>query len=543
MLEGYNKGFKLGLTRLPHCRQPCKNPREALRKPEIVQELIDKEVHLGHMLGPFDEPPFEEMVYSPINIVPKAGSVNKYRLIHDLKFLYNDESVNSCIPEENSKVQYHHTDEVIEMALAIGTCVKGARCDVEAAFHHQSMHFSQLFLLGFTFRGKYYINSSLPFRAASSCQIFEKVACALQWIITDQTGHVHISHFLDDFPHLGVSHEDICAFILDFYKIMERIGMPVVKEKTLGPTDMLEYLGLILNFVAQRIEIPEKKRLKCIDLIAKLIQCCRDHKKVTVKTIQQTAGTLNFICQALPAGRLFLCSLYRLTRTHHGSRRAGGHHRCISHKVCKDLEVLQSFLADKAEDHVKSVPFLARLQIFNDQISLFTDAAGSRHLGMGCTYGVQWHQGLWSETDLLRDNFKPNIALLELLAIVSAVETWAEELAGKHIILQSDNAATVVFINKMKSDIPAAMDLLRKVSKTCLSFQIWLKAEHLAGVLNMDCDHISRNRLDLFFKRNPTAPRQCLPLPRSIWPHTWTQTQMTATTYTMKANKRKSGPQ
>ena len=279
LLEGYNKGFKLGLTRLPHCRQPCKNPREALRKPEIVQELIDKEVCLGHMLGLFDEPLFEEMVYSPINIVPKAGSVNKYRLIHDLKFSYNDQLVNSCIPEENSKVQYHHIDEVIEMALAIGMCVKGARYDVEAAFHHQSMHFSQLFLLGFTFRGKYYINSSLPFGAASSCQIFEKVACTLQWIITDQTGRVHISHFLDDFPLLGVNHEDVCTFILDFYKIMERIGMPVVKEKTLGPTDMLEYLGLILNFVAQRIEIPEKKRLKCIDLIAKLIQCRRDHKK------------------------------------------------------------------------------------------------------------------------------------------------------------------------------------------------------------------------------------------------------------------------
>ena len=97
LLEGYTFGFKLGLTRLPNCRQPCKNPREALRKPEVVQELIDKEVRLGHMLGPFDEPPFEQMVFSLINIVPKAGSVNKYWLIHNLKFPYNNQSVNSCI--------------------------------------------------------------------------------------------------------------------------------------------------------------------------------------------------------------------------------------------------------------------------------------------------------------------------------------------------------------------------------------------------------------------------------------------------------------
>ena len=134
----------------------------------------------------------------------------------------------------------------------------------------------------------------------------------------------------------------------------------------------------------------------------------------------------------------------------------------------------------------KSVPFSAQLKIFNDNISLYADTAGRKNLGMGCTYRVQWRQGLWSETDLFKDGFKPNITLLELLAIVAALETWAEELAGKHIILHSDNSVTVAFINKMKSDIPAAMDLLCLVSKTCLSFQIWLKAEHLAGSLNMN---------------------------------------------------------
>ena len=70
---------------------------------------------------------------------------------------------------------------------------------------------------------------------------------------------MYISHLLDDFPLLGTSNEDVCLFILDFYRIMELVGMPVVKEKTLGPTDMLEYLGLTLNFIAQRLEIPEKK--------------------------------------------------------------------------------------------------------------------------------------------------------------------------------------------------------------------------------------------------------------------------------------------
>ena len=303
--------------------------------------------------------------------------------MHDLAFPYNDQSVNSCIPEANASVQYHHIDEVIRMVLLIGKCVVGARCDVENAFRHQSLNASELFLLAFTFENKIYINSSLPFGAASSCAIFEKVASALQWIITDQTGRTHISHFLDDFPLLGATSNEVNDFILDFYRIMHQIGIPVAKDKTLGPTQLLEYLGLVLNFLEQRVEIPEKKRIKCLTMVQRLIGVHRQLRKVTVKVIQQTAGCLNFICQALPAGRPFLASLYRLTRGATGTRHTSGHHRRISNETFLDLQVFESFLDDKAEDKVKSVPFLSRLQIFNDQIMLFADASGNPSLGMG----------------------------------------------------------------------------------------------------------------------------------------------------------------
>ena len=266
-----------------------------LRNPDIAQSLIDKEVKMGHMLGPFDEEPFDEMIFSLINIVPKPG-MKKFYLIHHLIYPYNKESVNSCIPEESFSVQYHHISEVIDMVLAISVCPRAACCDIEMAFHHQSIHFSQLFLLGFTFQGKFYINCTLPFGAASSCAIFEKVACTLQWIITNETGRVLLSLFLNTFPLLELSHEDVCFFIMDFYRIMEQIRMPAAKEKTLGLTEMLKYLGLILNFVAQTVGIPEKKRLKCLNLVQRIIDAHKQKKKVMVKVIQQTAGSLNFIC-------------------------------------------------------------------------------------------------------------------------------------------------------------------------------------------------------------------------------------------------------
>ena len=365
------------------------------------------------MLGPFDEQPIEDMVFSPMNIVPKPGT-KKYRLIHDLAYPYNSESVNSCIPEENSSVQYHHIDEVINMVLAIGVYMRGACCDIETVFRHQSMHHSQLFLLGFTFQGKYYINSSLPFGAASSCTIFEKVASALQWIVRNKTARMLISHFLDDFPLLGTSNDDVSYFIMQFYRIMEQIGMPVVKEKTLGPTDLLEYLGLILNFVAQCLEIPEKKRVKCLTLVQRVITAHKEKKWLTVKVIQQTAGSLNFICQALPAGRPFLASLYRLTGWEGRERRALGHHQRISKETCEDMRVFKSFLSEGAEEKVKIVPFLARVETFNDSIELYADVAGRPDLGMGCTFGVDWQQGMWCEMELFRGGSRGSYCILTM---------------------------------------------------------------------------------------------------------------------------------
>ena len=106
-------------------------------------------------------------------------------------------------------------------------------------------------------------------------------------------------------------------------------------------------------------------------------------------------------------------------------------------------------------------------------------------MGFGCLFQGDWRQGLWKDTNLFHNNYKPNIALLELYAIVMAVAVWAEKVAGKLIILRSDNTATIAFINRMRADIPTAMSLLCTLTKICLHFQIFLKAEHIQGALNI----------------------------------------------------------
>ena len=164
------------------------------------------------MLGLFEELPLEGMFFSPINLVEKAGGKpDEYHLIHNLAYPYDSQnSVNVCIPPKNLKVKYRHIDEVIDMALEIGKSVQGICTDVRHAFRNLSLRFDQLRFMGFTLNGKYFINSSLPFRVVLSCLIFKKVATLLKWIVCDVTGRIYISHYLDDYPHQKTMQMNFC---------------------------------------------------------------------------------------------------------------------------------------------------------------------------------------------------------------------------------------------------------------------------------------------------------------------------------------------
>ena len=528
VIDGFTRGFPLGIDpeRRPQPRGPCENSDEAKDKPEIVRELVEKELKLGHMLGPFDEPPLPDMVFSPLHLVPKAGSDNKFRLIHNLAFPYNEESVNRSIPPEESSVQYHYIGELIEMAIRLGKDIWGCRVDFAHAFRNLGVILEDLPLLGFTLDGKYYLNSSVPFGAASSCLIFERVATVLQWVVTSETGWRWISHYLDDFPMLAKTCEGLVEQIDNYLALMKRIGMPVAEEKTLGPTQFLEYLGLLLNLLNLTLQIPEDKRVKNIEKIDLIISAFRERKTITCKEIQKVAGSLNFICAAIPAGKVFIADLYKLLRAPDGSKRKQGHHRRITRSVYEDMLVFRTFLVECSQERFRSIPFMVREKRFNAEIQLFADAAGAKELGFGCVFGSRWAYGTWSDTRLFQ-RMSPNIALLELLAIVMATELWAKALQGQAIVLRSDNTATVASINSMKSEIPAAQQLLKHMSLNCLHNQIFFKAVHIEGSRNTLSDCLSRGKIAQFKVLHPTAQPHPEVLPASLWPPKWKVEDMT----------------
>ena len=230
VVDGFTNGFSLGMMSEPELRGPCENLSGVLENPLIAQQMVDEEVAKGHMLGPFDEPPLPNLIYLPINLVPKGE--DDFRLIHDLLYPYDGvNSINDCIPPCNSRVHYHSIDDVIDIALRLGQTATGSRVDIAHAFRNLGIRLEDIRFLAFTLNGKIYLNISLPFGAASSCCIFEKVATLLQWIVTNETGRDSISHYLDDFPLLGALWDETKQFVEVFYDIMARVRMPIAKHR------------------------------------------------------------------------------------------------------------------------------------------------------------------------------------------------------------------------------------------------------------------------------------------------------------------------
>ena len=534
LIAGFANGFPLGRTGSPSQSEIPKNHKGCLDNLKFARELVNKEVRLRRVLGPYKLPPIKDLYCSPLNLVPKAGSPGQFRLIHNLSHPDSEfNSVNACIPDSEAKVVYQKFDVAIRIALKEGPGCFGGKMDFLSAFRNFPIRLEDLPLLGFTLDDLFYINCNMAFGSRSSCKIFEEFACAVQWIWESRTKYKNCSHYLDDFLFIHLLRK-ICKWFMDkLASICSFLGAPLSEEKCEGPCQILSFLGLLLNFKELTLSIPQDKIDKASEMIQSFLDTLK-HKnknakgKVSVRQIQSLTGLLNFLCKAVPAGRAFLRRIYNLQSKAIPSRfRSNTCRPNLDFKVrldsasIKDLKMWQLFLA-KDSDKFRKLPFLRFLEPGNSGTKVFSDASGNCNLGFGAYLPEtqEWFYGRWPVRFFkIR---KPSINLLELYAIVLAVDVWKNHFRGQHIRLNSDNSATVHMINNKSSKVKENMMLIRHLTIICMNFQIYVTARYHKGKLNKESDSLSRGKIRLF-KR--LTKYQANPRPTSIrskiYPISW----------------------
>ena len=145
-------------------------------------------------------------------------------------------------------MSYISVDQVATAALALGKGALLAKIDIKSAYRLVPVSPVDRRWLGMELGGNLYVDGMLPFGLRSAPKIFNALADALEWCIAME-GVEGIFHYLDDFAIIGPPDSDICALHLNtLVRICKELGVPLAPEKQEGPTSVIIFLGIIIQF-------------------------------------------------------------------------------------------------------------------------------------------------------------------------------------------------------------------------------------------------------------------------------------------------------
>ena len=514
LVDGFTNGFKF------HYKGPLENgqrfaPNLKLRigsKTELWNKVM-KEVELGRYAGPFDKPPFDSFVQSPIGLVPKDKG-QKTRLIFHLSYQKDGDSVNSGIPFEKCTVRYPEFDHAVKLCLQEGEGCYIVKSDMSSAFRHVPMAKSQWWLMVMkaehpvTGQIKYFVDKCLPFGSSISCAIFQDFSNAIAWIVEFKTHKPNVN-YLDDYL-FAAAMKALCDQQMEiFLQVCKEVNFLVALEKTYWGCTILTFLGMLLDTKKQLICIPMDKLVKAANWVQYFL--AKKSKKATVLEFQKLCGTLNFRCRCIVPGRAFLRRLYVNCQ---GGKLKPHHHIKITEENRLDLLVWQEFLRNP-ESYYK--PFMDTVTINAEEIDMYSDALGNFKLGFGAYCGPSWTCGKWNTR--FCEAHKPSIEYLELFAVTVAVLNWIKLFSNHRIVLFCDNEAVVHMINNSTSNCKNCMVLMRIIIAESITRNVRIFAKHVGTKQNGKADALSRLDLNRFWKLSgDTMDKYPTSIPSSIWP-------------------------
>jgi hypothetical protein len=275
--------------------------------------------------------------------------------------------------------------------------------------------------------------------------------------------------------------------------------VPIAPEKTEGPRQLLTFLGIELDTIAQVARLPQDK----LDKGLQLVRDMGSRRRASLRELQSLTGFLNFTTSVVLPGKPFLRKLINLMK---GLRKHFYKAR-ITQEVKVDLALWEQFLSE-----YNGVSFFMEEEwLASSKLHLYTDA--STTLGYGLLFGKRWVSGKWPP-----EMTAIPITPLELYPITLAFLMFTSELQGRSIIIHTDNEALVHVINSRKSKDNLILSLLRMLHLTCLHNNIRIKAVHIPGYLNSLADALSRLQVSRFKAEAPWADPSPTSVPLPLMP-------------------------
>ena len=469
----------------------------AREKPEVVRSYLEQECAEHRVVGPLDPAQFPFVHISRFGVIPKS-TAGKWRLIVDMSDP-EGASINDGICESVCSLTYVTVSDAVQSIMQLGQGALLAKVDIKSAYRNVPIHPEDRWLMGMSWEGALYIDTTLPFGLRSAPKIFTALADAAEWIMR-QSGVHFVLHYLDDYLVTGAPGTPECAIALKtMMSVFHRLGFPIACEKVEGPTPCLEFLGFVLDSQALEVRLSQTKLLELRSTIHQWV----GRKTCERRELESLVGKLAHAAKVVKPGRTFLRRMFELL----GGARRPHHHLRLSLAFRSDLLWWDCFIS--SWNGCRMIPF--------DQaraIHVWTDASGSFGCGAVVPVSGKWLQLAWPSAyseDALHLG-RESITFKELIPIVLACAVWGQEFAHMGVVVHCDNLGAVAVVNSGYSKVDPIMHLLRCLFFVRAYFQIDLWAVHVPGKENGVADAISRDNIPFLYSQVPGSQGRRSPI-------------------------------
>jgi len=468
-------GWPIGYVSAPPKLFDVRTHKGALCYPNDVSAYLQSEIGCGRVSGPFASSPFEsrDLVLSPLNTVSKRDTTER-RVIVDLSWPCGS-SVNDGIPSDTYlgipiRLTYPTVDMIAASVVAQGRGCLLFKRDLRKAFRQLPVCPGDYYLLGYTWRDKYYFDTVLTMGLRTAAMACQRTTNAVSWILQQQ-GHT-VFNYLDDF--IGVaSPESASRAFNDLASTLTRLGLEESSSKSCSPSTKMVCLGVEFDTDQFTLSV-SVERLRDIDI---LLDNWLTRKSCTRKSLQSLIGKLIFVSKCVRQSRIFISRMLDLLRT----AKHNHHHITLSAEFRKDLAWWKSFL------HSYNGVSMINTACWSTPGAIFVTDACLQGCG-GVSGSYYFHSAFPSFITSL----DLPINSLELLTIVVAAKLWGSDWKGLRILARCDNLVAVTVINTGRSRDRFLNSCLRELCYLAATFEFELRAVHLPGHANRACDLLSR---------------------------------------------------
>ena len=447
------------------------NHPSALNFPNDVRMFLDKEVRLGAMLGPFQEPPFRPWSQvSPLMTVEKKGSSSR-RVIIDLSFPIG-EGVNAGVPKnffQGKHKQYSlpTIHDMAELVIAAGPACYLWKADLERAYRQLRCDPLDYPLMGVAFDGLYYTDICPSFGCRGSSLSQQRVSNAVCHLLARE-GHSALA-YVDDFCGVHPSLHGASAAYSAFGNLSDTLGLKLAPEKCAPPATTMEWLGFLFDTEAMSITLPQAK----LEEISALTSHWSSKKRASRKELQQLAGKLNHICQCVLPARKFMSRILAALRS---APQSGS--ILIGDPLRRDVHWFSMYTA-----MCNGRLMLTRdLPTFEIQCDACLEGGG----GFSAThfYSLRFPQGMVENL---------HISQIEAMNIIIAVKTLLpRDLRSAEIVITTDNSAAMHTLNTGKTRDPILAACSRELWLVAALRELRIVVNHAPGETLVLADALSR---------------------------------------------------